>query len=49
MVINTTTKGESYEWNGESNGRKLPTDSYWYQIKLSDGRILKGYVVIRNR
>jgi len=49
MVVNTTTKGESYEWNGESNGRKLPTDSYWYQIKLSDGRILEGYVVIRNR
>ncbi|WDF45777.1 T9SS type B sorting domain-containing protein [Chryseobacterium sp. KACC 21268] len=48
-VVNHTTKGEAYEWNGESNGRKLPTDSYWYQIKLSDGRILQGYVVIKNR
>lgn len=49
MVVNQTTKGEAFEWNGESNGRKLQTDSYWYQIKLSDGRILEGYVVIKNR
>lgn len=49
MIINQITKGEAFEWNGESNGRLLPTDSYWYQIKLSDGRILEGYVVIKNR
>lgn len=49
MVLNQITKGEAFEWKGESNGRKLPTDSYWYQIKLSDGRILEGYVVIKNR
>lgn len=49
MIINQITKGEAFEWNGESNGRPLPTDSYWYQIKLSDGRILEGYVVIKNR
>lgn len=49
IVVNKVTKGEAYEWNGESNGRKLPTDSYWYQIKISDGRILEGYVVIKNR
>lgn len=49
MVVNEITKGEPFEWNGESNGRKLPTDSYWYQIKLSDGRILQGYVVIKSR
>ncbi|KFC20493.1 T9SS type B sorting domain-containing protein [Chryseobacterium sp. FH1] len=49
MVLNQVTKGETFEWNGESNGRKLPTDSYWYQIKISDGRILEGYVVIKHR
>lgn len=49
MVVNQITKGLPFEWNGESNGRKLPTDSYWYQIKLSDGRIMEGYVVIKNR
>lgn len=49
MVLNQVTKGETFEWNGESNGRKLPTDNYWYQIKISDGRILEGYVVIKNR
>ncbi|WP_374442855.1 T9SS type B sorting domain-containing protein [Epilithonimonas sp.] len=49
MVVNHITKGEAFEWNGKYNGKKLPTDSYWYQIKLSDGRILEGYVVIKNR
>ena len=49
MLVNQITKGEAFEWNGESNGRKLPSDNYWYQIKLSDGRILEGYVVIKNR
>lgn len=49
VVVEQITKGEAYEWNGESNGRKLPTDSYWYQIRVSDGRILEGYVVIKNR
>lgn len=49
LVLDRITKGEAFEWNGESNGRKLPTDNYWYQIKLSDGRILEGYVVIKNR
>lgn len=49
MIINIITKGEAFEWNGESGGRKLPTDNYWYQIKLSDGRLLQGYVMIKNR
>lgn len=49
MLINMITKGEAFEWNGESGGRKLPTDNYWYQIKLSDGRLLQGYVMIKNR
>lgn len=49
ILINTITKGEPFEWDGKINGHKLPTDSYWYQIKISDGRILEGYVVIKNR
>ena len=49
LVLDRITKGEAFEWNGELNGRKLPTDNYWYQIKISDGRILEGYVVIKNR
>jgi hypothetical protein len=48
LVVNKITNG-SFEWDGKLNGRQLPTDSYWYQIKISDGRILEGYVVIKNR
>ena len=38
-----------FEWNGKYNGRGLPTASYYYIIKLSDGRLLTGYVLIKNR
>jgi len=48
LVVNSITKG-SFQWDGKFNGHQLPTDSYWYQIKISDGRILEGYVVIKNR
>ena len=48
MVVNTITQ-KGFEWDGKFNGHKLPSDSYWYQIKLSDGRIFEGYVVIKNR
>ena len=48
LVVNTVTNG-SFEWDGKFNGRKLPTDSYWYQIRVSDGRVLQGFVVIKNR
>lgn len=40
---------EPFEWNGKLNGRPLPTDSYYYIIKLSDGRVFTGYLLIKNR
>lgn len=48
LVLDKIVKGP-FSWNGEHLSRKLPTASYWYHITVSDGRILSGYVVIKNR
>ena len=48
IVLDRTVKGP-FSWNGEYLSRKLATGNYWYQIILSDGRILSGYVMIKNR
>ena len=47
-VLDTTVKG-AFSWNGEHLKRKLATGSYWYQIIIADGRIMTGYVAIKNR
>ena len=39
----------SFEWDGKLNGRNLPTATYWYTVKVSDGRILTGYLLLKNR
>lgn len=48
LVLDQTVKGP-FSWNGEYLSRKLPTGNYWYYIVVSDGRILSGYVTIKNR
>lgn len=47
-VLHVITTG-SFEWNGYYNGRTLPTATYWYIIKVSDGRIFQGSLLIKNR
>jgi gliding motility-associated-like protein len=32
-----------WAWNGTFNGAPLPSDDYWYSIKLEDGREIKGH------
>ena len=35
-------------WDGrDHHGNELPADTYFYVIKLVDGRVLKGFVVIK--
>lgn len=36
-------------WNGKLNGSPLPTGNYWYTIKVSDGRMYTGWLLIKNR
>ena len=47
-VLKTLVNG-LFQWDGKFSGRPLPSDSYWYLIKVSDGRILKGFVLLKNR
>ncbi len=36
------------DWDGrDHNGNELPADTYFYVIKLVDGKVLKGFVVIK--
>lgn len=48
VVLDRVVKGP-FSWNGEYLTRKLATGNYWYHISLSDGRVLSGYVMIKNR
>ena len=35
-------------WDGTFNGSKLPTDDYWFSVKLQDGRIFKNHFTLKN-
>jgi gliding motility-associated-like protein len=35
-------------WNGLFNGQKLPSDDYWFSVKLQDGRIFKNHFTLKN-
>ena len=35
-------------WDGSFNGQKLPTDDYWFEVTLQDGRIFKGHFTLKN-
>lgn len=48
VVLDRTVNGP-FSWNGQYLSRKLPTGNYWYYIAVADGRILSGYVAIKNR
>ncbi len=47
-VLNKIVNG-NFEWDGSFNGKKLPTGTYWYHLKVSDGRIFNGYIILQNR
>ncbi len=42
-TMNTFTRG----WNGIYNNQLLPSDDYWYQITLIDGRKISGHFTLK--
>ena len=42
------SKDYQNDWDGrDHNNRELPLDTYYYILKLSSGRLIKGFVEIR--
>ncbi|WP_026915487.1 T9SS C-terminal target domain-containing protein [Christiangramia portivictoriae] len=34
---------ESKGWDGEFNGKPMPADDYWFEVKLENGKTFKGH------
>lgn len=47
-VLNKKVDGP-FSWDGHYQKRVLPTGNYWYHIVVTDGRILTGFLTIKNR
>ncbi|WP_027385581.1 DUF7948 domain-containing protein [Chryseobacterium gregarium] len=48
-VFKETTTKKPMAWDGKLNGTPVPTGNYWYTIKVSDGRLYTGWLLIKNR
>ncbi len=46
-ILNDTTP--YYVWDGKYLGRAVPSTSYWYIVRIPDGRKISGYLVVKNR
>ncbi|MDH6254045.1 gliding motility-associated-like protein [Chryseobacterium sp. H1D6B] len=49
LVFKEIINKKPLEWNGRLNGNPISTGSYWYTIKVSDGRIYNGWLLVKNR
>ena len=48
-LLFTGSEANNYTWDGKLNGQTLPSDSYWYRIKLNDKEIITGYITVKNK
>lgn len=48
LVFSKITDG-TFEWDGKNSGRIIETGTYWYIVKISDGRLFQGWVLLKNR
>lgn len=49
IVFKQKTIKKPFEWDGKYNSAPLATGNYWYTIKVSDGRVYNGWLLIKNR
>ena len=48
-IIKDEQVNDEYSWDGKKNGFIVPSDSYWYRIKLNDKEIITGNVTVKNK
>lgn len=46
-LLSQIANGESDGWDGTFNGNPMPSDDYWYVIKMEDGREAKGHFSLK--
>lgn len=47
--VKTITQADQFIWDGKIGGKPVPTDNYWYVIKLNDKQTKSGSILIKNR
>lgn len=47
-LIHSHIADKPFSWDGTYQGRPLPGGSYWYLIKMPDGRSVQGHITIKH-
>ncbi|MCA4808165.1 T9SS type B sorting domain-containing protein [Empedobacter stercoris] len=47
--VKTITQADQFIWDGRIRGKSVPTDNYWYVIKLNDEQTKSGSILIKIR
>ncbi|WP_312075815.1 T9SS type B sorting domain-containing protein [Chryseobacterium sp.] len=48
-VVFEEITNKDFKWDGKIKSQPLPTSTYWYTLEISDGRIYKGFILLKNR
>lgn len=49
IIYKEIIKKNPFQWDGKYESQPISTGNYWYTIKVSDGRIYNGWLLIKNR
>lgn len=49
IIYKEIIKKNPFQWDGKYDSQPISTGNYWYTIKVSDGRIYNGWLLIKNR
>ena len=46
-LLTQLNRASTIGWDGNYQGKKLPSSDYWYKIILSDGKIIQGHFALK--